>query len=135
VAAVAAIVAGAAVAALYYTQPSTSGVCIRPQSGFLIIVSDKGYNDSIDRLATSTTWPVLTVHQGQDVNIVVCNTDNQAHGFQISHYLNSTTNVINPGKSQSFSFVANEAGTFRIFTGIADSVSSSEQNGQLIVTS
>lgn len=107
--------------------------CTKPTDGFIIIASSSGYNDSVAHISPQNPhWPVITVQQGQTVNIVVCNIDNQSHGFQIAHYLNSTTNVITPNHSQSYSFVANQAGMFQIYTGIIDSVDVLE-NGQLVV--
>ncbi|MBI3859172.1 MAG: hypothetical protein HY296_02870 [Thaumarchaeota archaeon] len=109
--------------------------CVRPAGGFLIIASSKGYNESVDHGVPQTHWPVINVQLGQTVNMVVCNTDIQAHGFQIAHYFDSTTNVVRPNQSQRFSFSANQVGTFQIYSGIFDSLEAFEQSGQLIVSS
>jgi hypothetical protein len=107
--------------------------CSKPSDGFLVIASDRGYNDSVDHGAPQNHWPVINVQVGQTVNIVVCNVDNQAHGFQIARYLNSTTITVVAGQSQTFSFVANQAGTFQIYNGIFDTTGLYEQSGELIV--
>jgi heme/copper-type cytochrome/quinol oxidase subunit 2 len=106
---------------------------MKPENGYLIVASNTGYNDSASK--GNASWPIITVNKGTTVNIVVCNTDTQTHGFQISNYLTSPTESISPGKVFRISFVANEVGTFRIYEGISSSTSSFMQNGELVVTS
>lgn len=107
--------------------------CSKPTSGFLVIASNRGFNDSIDHGAPATPWPVITVHQGQQVNIVVCNTDVQAHGFQITHYLESSIESVAPGQLIHVSFMADQQGNFDIYCSIFCSIHAFMQNGLLRV--
>jgi FtsP/CotA-like multicopper oxidase with cupredoxin domain len=109
--------------------------CVRPAGGFLIIQSNDGYNDSISQGAgLSKPWPVLTANEGQVVNIVVCNVDVQAHGFQISNYVDSSINVVEPGQIYRVSFVASQSGSFLIYCAIPCSIHFFMQFGQLRVS-
>ena len=109
--------------------------CVKPKDGFLIIASSDGYNDSIAHGAPQNSWPIITVQQGQTVNITVCNTDFQAHGFQVAHYYASNLVTIAPGQVLHVSFVADQAGEFRIYCNIFCSIHIFMQNGLLNVTS
>jgi len=108
--------------------------CSKPAGGFLIIASKLGYNDSVDHGVPENSWPVITVKQGQQVNIVVCNTDIQAHGFQVAHYFDSTIESIAPGQVIHVSFTAAQTGDFRIYCSILCSVHAFMQSGLLVVT-
>jgi FtsP/CotA-like multicopper oxidase with cupredoxin domain len=149
--AVATIVALAAVAgvlglgALYGTKASgtvgsTSETvlpagCTRPAGGFLIILSKYGYNNSmLQGAGLSKPWPVMNATVGQTVKVEVCNVDVEAHGFQIAHYVDSSINVVGPGESLNFTFVANQQGTFQIYCAIPCSIHFFMQFGQLRVT-
>jgi len=107
--------------------------CVKPQGGFLVIASGQGYNDSVDHGVPNNSWPVLTVQQNQTVNITVCNTDFQAHGFQVTHYYDSAIYSIVPGQVIHVSFVANEKGEFRIYCEIFCTIHWAMQSGELIV--
>jgi heme/copper-type cytochrome/quinol oxidase subunit 2 len=76
----------------------------------------------------------MNVHQNQTVNITICNTDVQAHGFQISHYFENTIEVIAPGQSINVSFVADQTGAFRIYCEIPCSIHWAMQSGELLVS-
>src|SRR5712691_13048036 len=121
---VAIVVAVAAVASAIYLSSASKGTslpagCVRPANGFLIIASNRGYNDSVGHgVGPSDSWPVLNVQKGQSVNVMVCNTDIEAHGFQIYHYFDSHIVSVAPGQVIKVSFVANQAGTFRIYCSI-----------------
>jgi hypothetical protein len=133
--AVAAIVSVAYVADLgRSTTTSLPPGCVKPAGGFLIIASNTGYNDSIGHGAPEKSWPIITVHQGQNVSIVVCNTDEQAHGFQITHYYDKTIETVVPGQVLKVSFVADEAGNFDIYCSIFCTIHIYMQNGLLNVT-
>src|SRR5712691_9366820 len=99
---VAIVVAVAAVASAIYLSNASKGTslpagCVKPLNGFLIIASSRGYDDSVGHGAgPNDSWPVLTVQKGQNVNVVVCNTDIAAHGFQIYRYFDSETVSIAP---------------------------------------
>jgi hypothetical protein len=108
--------------------------CEKPVGGFLIIASNTGFNDSMLHGAPSKTWPIITVHQNQTVNITVCNTDVVAHGFQVSHYYDSSIVTLTPGQVIHVSFVANEVGNFRIYCSIFCPIHIYMQNGELQVT-
>jgi len=108
--------------------------CIKPAGGFLIVASLQGYNDSIDHGVPANNWPVMDAKLGQNVTIVVCNADpSQAHGFQIEHYYDDRLVSLAPGQVLKVSFMANEAGTFRVYCEILCSVHWAMQNGQLII--
>jgi len=110
--------------------------CVRPAGGFLIIASQLGYNDSVDHGVPQNSWPVVDVRQGQNVTIVVCNADPaQAHGFQIDHYYDARLASVASGQVLSVNFIADTAGTFRIYCNIPCSVHWAMQSGELIVAS
>jgi nitrous oxide reductase len=107
--------------------------CVKPPDGYLIVASKLGYNDSVDHGVPANSWPVITVNEGQQVNIVVCNTDIEAHGFQITHYLDSSINSIAPGQVFHVSFVADRTGDYEIYCSIFCSVHAFMQSGLLRV--
>jgi heme/copper-type cytochrome/quinol oxidase subunit 2 len=79
-------------------------------------------------------WPVIRVQQDQTVVIVVYNcAPSESHGFAITHYFNSGA-AVSAGKSYTLTFVATEAGTFRIYCNIFCAIHPLMQNGELIVT-
>ena len=106
----------------------------KPHSGFLIIASSNGYNDSIHNGAGQRPWPIINVQKGTNVTISVYNADHQAHGFQVLHYFDSSIETVAPGQTVTVSFVADEAGTFRIFCSIFCTVHVYMQSGELVVT-
>ena len=116
------------------TRPLPEG-CARPQGGFLIIASETGFNDSIAHGAPTDSWPILDVRQGQNVTIVVCNVDTQAHGFQVTHYYESHEETVSPGQVIKVTFVANQVGKFTIYCEIFCSIHIYMQSGLLNVTS
>ena len=79
------------------TTVSPPAGCVKPAGGFLVIASGKGYNDSVDHGVPEKDWPILNVTQGTTVNITVCNTDFQAHGFQVAYYYDSNIVTVVPG--------------------------------------
>jgi FtsP/CotA-like multicopper oxidase with cupredoxin domain len=112
--------------------------CVRPAGGFLVIASEYGYNDSVLEGAGPTkAWPVITVTQGQTVNITVCNVDTtQSHGFQISNYFDGAIEAVGPGQVLHVpSFVASKAGTFQIYCAIFCTIHLFMEYGQLRVSS
>ncbi len=116
------------------TNSSLPPGCVKPAGGFLIIASNTGYNDSIGHGAPEKSWPIITVHQGQNVSIVVCNVDEQAHGFQITHYFDQSIETVVPGQVLRVSFVATEAGHFDIYCSILCTIHIYMQSGLLNVT-
>jgi heme/copper-type cytochrome/quinol oxidase subunit 2 len=106
---------------------------------FTIIEADPpnalaGLNGSYYK-GTSATWPVLNVQQGDQVIIhVINNASSEPHGFAITHYFNSGTTV-RPGQNYTLEFVANQAGTFKIYCNVFCSIHPFMQNGELIVSS
>ena len=112
--------------------------CTKPAGGFLVIASNRGYNDSIGHGVPGNSthpvyWPMINVTQGQTVNITVCNIDFQAHGFQVSHYYDSGIVSIVPGQVIHVSFVANQVGKFQIYCEIFCSIHWAMQSGLLNV--
>ncbi len=138
------MLAGGGTVTLYFLSrgaPTTSTAalppgCVKPQQGFLIVASIEGYNNSIEHGAPTKSWPVIDVRQGQNVTIVVCNIDHQPHGFQITHYFDSTEVTVQPGEVLHVpTFVATEAGAFTIYCEIPCSIHIYMQSGLLNVTS
>lgn len=107
--------------------------CVKPPNGFLVIANINGFNDSIEHGAPTVSWPVITVKQGSTVNITVCNSDHQAHGFQVTHYFDSNIETVDPGQVVHVSFVANKAGAFDIYCSIFCSIHIYMQGGELLV--
>jgi hypothetical protein len=119
------------------TTSATTGLpagCVRPQGGYLIVAGRDGFNDSVDHGVPANWWPVINATQGQTVNITVCNTDFQAHGFQVTHYFDSRTTTIVPGQVLHVSFVAQQTGEFRIYCDIFCSIHWAMQSGLLRVS-
>jgi len=109
--------------------------CVKPAGGFLIIASQLGFNDSVNHGVPEDSWPVMNVRLGQNVTIVVCNADpSQAHGFQIDHYYIAQLVSIASGHVMRVSFIANQAGSFRVYCQIFCTIHWAMQNGQLIVS-
>lgn len=140
-----AIVSAGAVTSLYALSLGRAGSssttlpsdCVKPAGGFLIVASHLGWNDSVLKGAGVTpgvVWPKMTVTQGQTVTITVCNTDVQAHSFQVEYYEQGTANTIGPGHAMTFSFVASKAGSFQVYCEIECSIHIYMQSGQLVVT-
>jgi heme/copper-type cytochrome/quinol oxidase subunit 2 len=133
---------GAGVTATYYLvgRGATTGSsslpagCVKPANGYLVIASDRGYNDSVDHGVPAKSWPIINVTQGQTVNITVCNTDFQAHGFQVTHYYDSNVVTIVPGQVLHVTFVADQKGEFRIYCNVFCSIHWAMQSGLLNVT-
>jgi FtsP/CotA-like multicopper oxidase with cupredoxin domain len=92
--------------------------CDRPL-GFTLIIADlSGFNDSISHGAPVNPWPVIHVHQGDIVRLLVCNKDTtQPHGFAIQTYLNAGV-VLAPGDAYRIVFTANIPGTFVVYCNI-----------------
>jgi len=137
------VLIGASATAAFYlastgrttTSSSLPGGCVKPAGGFLVVASHEGYNDSVAHGVPTNWWPIITVQQGQTVNITVCNTDFQAHGFQVTHYYDSYIVTIVPSQVLHVSFVADKAGEFRIYCNIPCSIHWAMQSGLLNVTS
>jgi heme/copper-type cytochrome/quinol oxidase subunit 2 len=100
---------------------------------FLILANANGYNDSIDHGVPQNSWPVITVQKGTTVTITMYNSDVVAHGFQVGHYYDSPIQSVAPGKSFTLTFVADTAGSFRIYCSIFCEVHAYMQSGVLIV--
>jgi heme/copper-type cytochrome/quinol oxidase subunit 2 len=87
--------------------------------GFILIIADlSGFNDSISHGAPVNPWPVIQVHRGDTVRLLVCNKDpTQPHGFAIVSYLEPGV-VMAPGDAYTIVFTASLAGTFRIYCDV-----------------
>ena len=144
---VVALLIAAALAALAFSLPELNRVstttatsvtlpvgCVKPSGGVLIIASLLGFNDSVDHGVPQNPWPVMDVKEGQNVTIVVCNTDqSESHGFQISHYYDARLVSIASGQVLTVSFVADTSGTFRVYCEIPCAVHWAMQSGELVV--
>jgi hypothetical protein len=101
----------------YVSGGNTTGAGAGPVS-FVLILDDTGYNDSRDHGAPQQPWPVITVHQGQQVTITLINKDaNEAHGFTINRYFDQGV-VLQPGQTYTLTFTANSAGNFIFYCNI-----------------
>jgi hypothetical protein len=108
--------------------------CVRPAGGFLIVASSLGYNESMVHGAPTQSWPVMAIPAGSNVTITICNTYQQAIGFQVVHYLQDKVESVAPGHALTVSFLADERGTFTIYCGIFCSIHLYLQGGELKVT-
>jgi heme/copper-type cytochrome/quinol oxidase subunit 2 len=130
---VAVIVITSVIVVAYFLTQSRSPPVKQPGT-FLIIANANGFNDSIKHGVPKNSWPIITVQKGTNVTITVFNSDVEAHGFQVAHYLeNPKQQTIPPGTSLTVTFVANTTGTFRIYCDIYCAVHSFMQSGELIV--
>ena len=135
------LVGAVATAALFLASRGTGAPaqslpqgCAQPRGGFLVVASNTGYNDSIGHGAPQKNWPVISVRQGQNVTIVVCNIDVQAHGFQITHYYDKNEVTVSPGQVIKVNFVADQTGAYVIYCEIFCSIHIYMQSGLLDVT-
>jgi len=108
--------------------------CARPAGGFLIVASSLGYNESMVHGAPSQSWPVMDIQEGSNVTITICNTYQQAVGFQVIHYLQDRMEIVAPGHALTVSFVADQKGTFTIYCAIFCAIHLYLQGGELKVT-
>jgi hypothetical protein len=108
--------------------------CVKPADGYLIVASSLGYNESVAHGAPTQDWPVMDIQQGSNVTITVCNTYQQAVGFQVVHYLQDKVEAVAPGHALTVSFVADQEGTFTIYCGIFCSIHLYLQGGELRVS-
>lgn len=113
--------------------PSLPPGCVKPPGGFLIVASFNGFNDSVDHGVPAANWPLVEVRMGANVTIRVCNADNQPHGFQIAHYYESHIEAVAPGQVLTLSFIADQAGFFKIYCSILCTVHWAMISGQLSV--
>jgi len=117
------------------SQPSSTGQAFH----FTIIESDPpdplaGLNGSYYK-PLGTQWPIIRTHLGDTVIITVINNDSrEIHGFAIAYYDNRGFSLA-PGHQHTISFVANEAGTFRMYCNVFCAIHPYMQNGILIVSS
>jgi len=82
-----------------------------------------------------TQWPIIQVHLGDTVIITVINNNSrEIHGFAIVHYDDRGFSTP-PGQEHTITFVANEAGTFRVYCNVFCAIHPYMQNGELIVSS
>lgn len=129
------MVSASLIAFFYYTgaRKENSSGCKKPKNGFLIIADTNGFNGSKLFGAPFRNWPIINVSLGKTFSITVCNDDIQAHGFQISYYLDTPINSIAPGQSETFTITANKAGNFTIYCSIFCTVHIYMQSGLLVV--
>lgn len=105
---------------------------------FTIIISDHAPNEGMNGSAikgTTAVWPVIHVHIGQKVviNVQMVNAD-EPHGFAIDNYFPAGV-TLRPGEFYQVTFIANQAGTFRMYCNVFCAIHPLMQNGQVIVSS
>ena len=104
---------------------------------FTIVESDPpdpmaGMNGSYYK-PLGTQWPIIQVPLGDTVVITVMNNDSrEIHGFAIVHYDDRGFSLA-PGQQHTIAFVANEAGTFRMYCNVFCAIHPYMQNGAVIV--
>ena len=108
--------------------------CARPANGYLIVASSLGYNDSVAHGAPIRSWPVLDITEGSNVTLTICNTYQQAVGFQVVHYLQDKLETVLPGQVLTISFVADQRGAFGIYCSVFSPIHLYLQGGELRVT-
>jgi len=105
---------------------------------FTIIESDPpdplaGMNGSYYK-PLGTQWPIIRVHLGDTVIITVMNNNSrEIHGFAIVHYDDRGFSLA-PGQQHTITFVANQAGTFRMYCNVFCAIHPYMQNGAVIVS-
>jgi len=105
---------------------------------FTVIESDPpdplaGMNGSYYK-PLGTQWPIIRVHLGDTVIITVINNDSrEIHGFAIVHYDDKGFSTA-PGQQHTITFMANEAGTFRMYCNVFCAIHPYMQNGAVIVS-
>jgi heme/copper-type cytochrome/quinol oxidase subunit 2 len=93
------------------------------------MLTNEGFNGSKSH---TDPWPVLNVGRCDRVTVHLENQDNQAHGFAITHYLDSGVKI-QPGQTYDYSFNANRSGSFVVYCNILCSIHLYMQNGRLNV--
>lgn len=112
---------------------SVADSCTRPPGYTMIVADGTGFNGSKSHGAPATPWPPIEVKRNETVSLLICNQDPiQAHGFVIDHYFDGGI-VLNPGEAYKISFVAGDAGVFRIFCYVF-CTAHTYMSGQLRVT-
>lgn len=125
---VAAIAVAAVLLALYVPLPGQDtagsrlayvGSACQASKGYITIIQDSsGFNGSVGHGAPRNPWPVITVHRGETVSLLVCNLDRaESHGFAIDHYFDGGV-TLRPGDAYRFTFVADKPGTFTVFCNV-----------------
>jgi len=96
----------------------TKSTCDRPP-GFILIIADlTGFNNSIGHGAPANPWPIIHVHRGDAVRLLVCNKDmTQPHGFAITTYFDAGV-TMTPGDAYKLVFTATIPGTFVVYCNI-----------------
>jgi FtsP/CotA-like multicopper oxidase with cupredoxin domain len=96
----------------------SKSTCDRPPNFILIIADLSGFNNSIGHGAPANPWPIIRVHRGDVVRLLVCNEDpTQPHGFAIVTYLDAGIPLA-PGDAYRIVFTANVPGSFVIYCNI-----------------
>lgn len=77
--------------------------------------------------------PLAVVHVAKRtlVDFTVYIFDEQAHGFQVAHYSDAPIETIAPKQTNHVSFIANETGTFKIYSSIFCTAHWAMQSGEL----
>jgi hypothetical protein len=96
----------------------TPSSCV-PTPGFFLIIADlSGFNDSAAHGAPLNPWPIVSVHLGDYVRLLICSEDqSQAHGFAIQTYFDTGV-VLEPGEAFRIEFQATIPGSFVIYCQI-----------------
>jgi FtsP/CotA-like multicopper oxidase with cupredoxin domain len=99
---------------IVYVSLPAAPLPVQAQS-FTIIADSNGFNESVQH---GLPWPVISVHVGENVTIIVLNEDRlETHGFAIVGYFDKGL-IVGPGENDSVSFTARTAGNFTMYCNI-----------------
>ena len=112
---------------------TTAVSCSSYHTSFVIVASEKGYNDSVDHGVPNNYWPVLCAHQGTTVRVTVENLGSEPHGFAIGYYYEGGASI-SQGDNFTISFQAVKSGSFLIYCTILCAVHPWMLNGLLVIT-
>lgn len=122
---------GSVTAASFFGYLTLPGNANPTKVNFVIIITDQGMNGSRVHYNIDS-WPIVNVAKGSLVTISVSNVDTaEPHGFAVDSYETGIT--LRPGDTVNVTFVADRAGSFRVFCSIPCSIHIYMQNGRLNV--
>lgn len=133
---VVAAVAGLVISIYIPASNQTTGQCNGGNGVMVIVLDENGVNGSVNKLRGSTSghWPIIKVHKGDLVNILVCNLDKvSTHGFAIEHYFDAGRALL-PGETLKVSFIAKDQGTYTIYCNVFCPIHAWMLSGELVVT-
>jgi nitrous oxide reductase len=95
------------------------------------VANINGFNDSVHHQQAS--WPVMTVHRCDIVEVTIINNDTQTHGFAIDYYATRGADVQGQQTISVQAFQATKTGQFRVYCISICTIHAFMQNGMLSV--